>query len=225
MPLVRSALPLAAQDAGQSSGQSSAQSSDQASGDDMFNTPESVTQTTESQKADLEAYAARAELPCRYYEDTSTGTNMDRPDFNKLMAAARSGEVASIVVWRLDRLGRTVAGLVNLFDELQKLKVNLFSLKDCLDLSTPAGRLTANVLASVACFETEVRRERQAAGIAAAKAAGKKWGGRKKGDAWKVTREQIEVVRDMRSGGKSIKQIARTLSLSRPTIYRLLETA
>lgn len=185
----------------------------------------SVTQTTESQKADLEAYAARTELPCRFYEDTATGTTMDRPAYNRLMEAARRGEVAAVVVWRLDRLGRSAKGLVTLFDELRTLKINLVSLRDSLDLSTPAGRLMANVLASVASYETEVRRERQAAGIAAAKAAGRKWGGRKKGANWKVLPEQAVVARDMRNAGKSIQKIAQTLCLSRPTIYRLLTTA
>jgi DNA invertase Pin-like site-specific DNA recombinase len=183
-----------------------------------------LSQDTRSQEADLEAWAARSELPCRYYTDKSTGVTMDRPQFNKLLEAARRGELASIVIWRLDRLGRTVTGLVTLFDELRALKVNLVSLRDSLDLSTPAGRLMANVLASVAAYETEIRKERQASGIAHAKANGQRWGGRRKGDRWKVTIEQMDVARAMKTDGKAISAIAKTLGLSRPTIYRLLET-
>lgn len=63
------------------------------------------------------------------------------------------GEVSTIVVWRLDRLGRTASGLTKLFDELRARKVNLVSLRDGLDLATPAGRLMANVFASVAQYE------------------------------------------------------------------------
>ena len=81
------------------------------------------------------------------------------------------------VVWRLDRLGRTAKGLTALFEELQRLGVGLVSLKEGLDLSTAAGCLMANVLASVAQFETELRSERILAGQAAARAQGKRWGG------------------------------------------------
>ena len=82
---------------------------------------------------------------------------MDRPAFKRLMEDVKTGKVKTIVVWRLDRLGRTAGGLTVPFDELNALKVNLVSLKDGLDLSTPAGTLMANVLASVAQYETEVR--------------------------------------------------------------------
>ena len=94
---------------------------------------------------------------------------MDRPGFERLMAAVRAGKVSTIVIWRLDRLGRTASGLTALFEDLRSREVNLVSLKDGLDLATPAGRLMANFLASVAAFETEVRAERVMAGLAAAR--------------------------------------------------------
>ena len=72
-------------------------------------------------------------------------------------------------------------------------------------------------------FETEVRKERQMAGIAAAKAAGKKWGGSKQGRRLKLTDENIKIVRDMHAEGKKIAVIARTLGLCRPTIYKIIE--
>src|SRR6202042_1988554 len=113
----------------------------------------------------------------------------------KLLAAMRAGKISSVVVWRLDRLGRTAKGLTALFEELRELGVNLVSLKDCLDLATPAGRLMACVLASVAAYETEVRAERVLAGQEAARAAGKKWGGSEKGRRLKVSEEQLSVIR------------------------------
>lgn len=188
----------------------------------IYSRVSSVGQDVRSQTKDLEGYAARCEAPVRFYTDKSSGTTMDRPGFNRLLESARKGELESIVVWRLDRLGRTAKGLVTLFEELQALKINLVSLKDSLDLSTPAGRLMANVLASVAAYETEVRNERQAAGIAAAKAAGKEWGGRKTGENWKVTPEQQRVVRGMFAEKKPVTLIAKTMNLSRPTVYRIL---
>ena len=75
---------------------------------------------------------------------------MDRPGLNRLLADVSAGKVARVVVWRLDRLGRTAKGLTALFEDLAARKVNLVSLKDGLDLKTAAGRLMANVLASVA---------------------------------------------------------------------------
>jgi DNA invertase Pin-like site-specific DNA recombinase len=118
-------------------------------------------------------------------------------------------------------VGRTAKGLTALFDELYNRKVGLFSLRDSLDLSTPAGRLMANVLASVAAYETEVRAERVLAGQAAARAQGKSWGGSQKGRMIWVTDEQKALVLSMR--GEKITKIARSVGLSRPTIYRLLE--
>jgi DNA invertase Pin-like site-specific DNA recombinase len=100
--------------------------------------------------------------------------------------------------------------------------VGLVSLKDGLDLSTPAGRLRANVLASVAQFETEVRAERILAGQAAARAQGKRWGGSQKGQRRKVTDEQVEVIRTMQRDQKPVASIARATGLSRPTIYAVL---
>ncbi len=134
----------------------------------------------------------------------------------------RAGKVERIVVWRLDRLGRTTKGLCQLFDELAERKVDLVSLKDGFSLSSPAGRLHARIVASVAEYETKIRAERVAAGQAVARRKGKKWGGSKKGWRWKVTDEQVIAVKEMRAAGKKIAHISRVTGLSRPTIYRVL---
>jgi len=91
-----------------------------------------------------------------------------------------------IVVWRLDRLERTTKGLCELFDELQERRVDLVNIRDEFSLASPAGRLHARILASVAEYETEIRTERILAGQAVAKKRGQKWGGSKKGWRWKV---------------------------------------
>jgi DNA invertase Pin-like site-specific DNA recombinase len=149
---------------------------------------------------------------------------MDRPGWKKLEEAIRGGKVSNVVVWRIDRLGRTAKGLTALFEFLGNRKVNLVSLKDGLDLATPAGRLMANVLASVAQYETEVRAERIAAGQAVAKANGKRWGGSKAGVRKKVSETQIKAVLKLKHEGVSITDISRALSLSRPTVYEILRT-
>jgi DNA invertase Pin-like site-specific DNA recombinase len=95
--------------------------------------------------------------------------------------------------------------------------------RDKADLSTAAGRLMANVLASVAAYENEVRSERIRAGQAVAHANGKRWGGSQKGRRITVTPEQIENVRRLKNEGQKIAAIGRATGLSRPTIYRVLE--
>ena len=93
----------------------------------------------------------------RWYKDKFTGTTMDRPAMEKLLDDLHNNKIENILVWRLDRLGRTASGLTKFFDELRQYKCNLISLKDHLDLSTPAGRLNACIIASVAAYESEVR--------------------------------------------------------------------
>ncbi len=92
-----------------------------------------------------------------------------------------------------------------------------------VDLSTPAGRLMAHVLASVAAYENEVRRERILAGQAAARRQGKRWGGSAKGRRIKVKDEQARVIRHLHRHGTPIAAIARAVTLSRPTVYSVLD--
>ena len=182
----------------------------------------SKQQDTASQEPDLNRWKDANGGECIIYRDKFTGKTMDRPGWNKLMTAVQSGKVDRVVCWRLDRLGRTAKGLTALFDELRERKVNLVSIKDGLDLSTAAGRLMANVLASVAQFETEVRAERVLAGQAVARAAGVTWGGSEKGRRVKVTDEQVNTIKRMVGEGGKIAAIARATGLSRPTVYAYL---
>jgi len=110
----------------------------------------SKQQDTKSQEPDLQRWEKAQDGPVRWFQDKASGKSMDRPGWRKLEEAIRTGKASQLVVWRLDRLGRTASGLTALFDELRERKVNLVSIKDGLDLSTSAGRLMANVLASVA---------------------------------------------------------------------------
>jgi DNA invertase Pin-like site-specific DNA recombinase len=175
-----------------------------------------------SQMPDLERWVEANDGPMTWHRDKFTGKSMDRPGMTKLLGEMREGRVSRIVVWRLDRLGRTTRGLCQLFDELRERGVDLVSLKDGFSLSSPAGRLHARILASVAEYETEVRAERVAAGQAVARRNGKTWGGSKKGWRWRVTDEHVAAILEMQSLGKPIAQIARVLGLSRPTVYRVL---
>jgi len=182
----------------------------------------SSKQDTKSQEPDLERWAKAQEGPVIWFRDKATGKTMERPGWSKLEAAIHQGRIKAVVVWRVDRLGRTAKGLTALFDDLRQHKVNLVSLKDGLDLATPAGRLMANVLASVAQFETEVRGERIAAGQAVARDKGKRWGGSKPGVRKRVSAEQARTVIRMKADGEKISAIARVVGLSRPTVRSVL---
>ena len=178
-----------------------------------------------SQMPDLERWVAAHDGPVQWHKDKFTGRSMDRPGMDKLLTDLRAGLVERIVCWRLDRLGRTTRGLCQLFDELGERKVDLVSLKDGFSLASPAGRLHARILASVAEYESEVRGERVAAGQAVARRKGKKWGGSKAGWRWKVMDEQVVAIHELRAAGKPIAHVARITGLSRPTIYRVLKGA
>jgi DNA invertase Pin-like site-specific DNA recombinase len=183
------------------------------------------SQDTASQEPDLKRWADAQAEPVAWFADKLTGKTMDRPGFNALMRAVQEGTVTTVVVWRLDRLGRTAKGLVTLFDDLRARRVNLISIRDGLDLSTPAGRLMANVLASVAAYETEVRAERIHAGLEVARARGVHLGrakGSGAGVRTKVTREQEAIVARLHAEGQGVSAIARATGLSRPTIYTLI---
>lgn len=182
----------------------------------------SRTQDLRGQEAELQRWAKAQETPAHWFRDTASGKSMERAEWLKLWAGVESGEIQTVVVWRLDRLGRTAKGLVTLFDELRQRKVGLVSLRDGFDLETPAGRLMANVLASVAAYETEVRSERQRAGIEAAREAGKTWGGRKRGTRVRLTPAKAEVIRTMYAAGQSVVDISKAVELSRPTVYSAL---
>jgi DNA invertase Pin-like site-specific DNA recombinase len=180
-------------------------------------------QSHASQMPDLERWAEAHDGPVEWFRDTFTGRTMDRPGMERLLAELRAGRISRVVVWRLDRLGRTTRGLCQLFEELQEKKVDLVSLKDGFSLASPAGRLHARILASVAEYETEVRAERVHAGQLVARGKGKTWGGSEKGWRWRVTDEQVAAIREMKAARTPVAKIARITGLSRPTIYRVLD--
>lgn len=183
----------------------------------------SRSQDHASQLPDLERYAKQVEGQVVWYRDTMSGKTMGRPGWEALESAIRSGQITRVVVWRLDRLGRTASGLTALFDDLVARKINLVSIRDGLDLATPAGRLMAGVLASVAQYETEIRSERSRAGQEVARSNGVHMG-RPKGisTAIKVNDDQRVIVRRLHSEGQSVAAIARTVGLARNTIYGII---
>jgi len=183
-----------------------------------------VNQSLESQQQELERWCGSYVGPSdsvEWFTDHWSGKSMDRAGWKQLKKRLDSGDFDRLVVWRLDRLGRTASGLVTLFEELNNLGVDFVSVKDGIDLGTPAGRLMAHVLASVAAYETEVRADRVRAGIAAAKAQGKRWGGSKAGERRRLTDEQLEQASRLSGNGCSVGLICQTVGISRSHFYRL----
>lgn len=211
-------------------------------------------QKTASQKPDVEKYLMAHDLQnARVFEDHFTGKSMNRPAWRDLEALIDAGKVGTLIIWRIDRLGRTAAGLTALFEKLIDKGVNLVSIRDSIDLSTASGKLIANVLASVAAYETEVRRERVAAGIKAEQRyickncdsilLGKnskcpncgskqvvklaetieKWSGRVKGSLGKKTQEQLPVILELHKQGISQVHISKLTGISRATVNKVLK--
>lgn len=186
------------------------------------------TQNLDGQHKELEAWAKGQGESVKWFTDKASGKRMKRPGFDQLWAAVERGEITRIVVWRLDRLGRTCRGLVNLFDDLAERKITLVSVKDGLDLATTTGRLIARIMASVAAYEVEVLTEKQRAGIDAAQDAmargERSWF--KKGvperKPRKLTPEKVKAVKELVKAGKPIAEVARVVGLARKTIYQAI---
>lgn len=145
---------------------------------------------------------------------------LQRPKREELLAAVRRREVDAIVVWRLDRWGRSLADLVVTLKELVELGIGFVSLTEAFDMTTPSGRALAGMLAVFAEFEREILRERVKAGVAHARAKGTVLG-RPKSAVKKVD----EVRRLYRKEKLSKSEIARRLGIGRTSVRRLLENA
>ena len=152
------------------------------------------------------------------YTDKVSGTRSSRPGLDACVAALEPGD--ALVVWRLDRLGRSMPHLVGLVEELLGKGIGFRSLQDdAIDTTTASGELMFNIFSSLAQFERRLIQERTTAGLAAARARGR-LGGRKlirADDPRVVTAKRLHKDRSL-----SINQICETLGISRPTFYRYL---
>jgi DNA invertase Pin-like site-specific DNA recombinase len=153
----------------------------------------------------------------RVWTDQASGTVADRPQLAAVLDYARSGDV--LVVWRLDRLGRSVQHLVATVTDLAARGVELRSLSEGIDTTSPAGRLTFHIFAAVAEFEADLIRGRTVAGLDAARARGRV-GGRPS----VMTPEKRAAVGDLLARpGATVTGVARALGVSRASVYRFLE--
>lgn len=152
----------------------------------------------------------------KIYQEKVTGTRKDRPELENMIKMLREGD--TVVVWKLDRIGRSMRHLIELIEEFKNKKVNFVSLKENIDTSTATGKLIFNIFASLAEFERDIISERTQAGLTAARARGKK-GGRppKKKDKVALALKMYD------SKQYSINEIVEATSLSKTTLYRYIE--
>jgi DNA invertase Pin-like site-specific DNA recombinase len=134
-----------------------------------------VSTTDGLQKTDLQRDALRTAAVTALYEDHCSGAKTSRPDLDRCLADLQAGD--TLVIWRLDRLGRSLPHLLDVVEDLDRRGVHLRSLNDHIDTTTATGRLVFHVLASLAQFERELTAERIAAGVAAYRAPVKATGG------------------------------------------------
>ncbi|MGY1602379.1 recombinase family protein [Geodermatophilus sp. SYSU D00815] len=172
-------------------------------------------QTTDQQ---VDALVAAGVDPARIYTDVLSGVRSDRPGLRDLLAYAREGD--TLVVVAMDRLGRSLSHMVRTVEELQDRGINIKSLREGLDFSTAAGRLQAAIFAALAEYERELIKERAAAAREAAQARG-----RQVGRPRALSPSQAETARRMREGGFDVTTIAKTLGVSRATVYRYADGA
>jgi DNA invertase Pin-like site-specific DNA recombinase len=171
--------------------------------------------STMDQNLDLQR-TALAKAGCgKIYEDRLSGTRAERPGLKLTLEVLRDGDM--LVVWKLDRLGRSVKGLVDLVNQLAERGVQFKSLTDNIDTGTPPGRFFFHVMASLAQMERELIVERTRAGLNAAREQGR-IGGRKR----LMTDSKIESARTLLASGLPPKEVARNLGVSIPTLYRWL---
>src|SRR5690625_3652432 len=173
--------------------------------------------STGDQDAQLQHDALQAAGCYRIFTDTASGALQSRPELDKLMDQLRPGD--TLVVWRLDRLGRSIRHLIDQLSDLQDRGIEFRSLQENIDTSSPGGRLVFHIFASLAEFERDLIRERTNAGLAAARARGRT-GGRPP----RLTPHQVTTAKKLYDQqDMTVAQIGEVLGVSRSTIYRALK--
>lgn len=175
--------------------------------------------STREQNLDMQVMALENTGCEKIYEEVVSGAKADRPIFNNLLKQLRDGD--TLVVWKLDRLGRSLKHLVELVHMLIQKNIGLCSLNDPIDTTTSQGRLIFNIFASLAEFERDIIKERTNAGLSAARARGR-LGGRPRGIPKGSEATAIAAETLYREGKLSVMQVAKKLNISKNTLYKYL---
>lgn len=170
--------------------------------------------STDDQHLDLQRDALTQAGCSVIYEEAASGKNAARPELEQCRKALRAGD--TLVVWRLDRLGRSLPDLVQIVADLERQGVGFESLTEKIETGSAAGKLVFHVFAALAEFERGLIRERTQAGLSAARARGRAGGRKPKLDAQQV--RQIKVL--LRDPDIQVADVARRYGVSRTTIYK-----
>lgn len=170
--------------------------------------------STAEQNLDLQLDALKAAGCQRIYEEHASGKHAERPELANCLKALRSGDV--LVVWRLDRLGRSLADLVRIIGALESGQIGLESLTERLETVSSTGRLVFHIFAALAEFERNVTRERTLAGLKAARARGRLGGRPEKLSA--KDKQQIRVL--LKDPTVRVKDVAKRFGVSVTTLYQ-----
>ena len=176
--------------------------------------------STKDQNLDLQVDALEKAGCEQVFREVASGAKTARPVLDDLLSRLRAGDV--LVIWKLDRLGRSLKHLVTLATELMDREVGLISLNDPVDTTSAQGRLIFNIFASLAEFERDLIRERTQAGLKAARARGRK-GGRPKGLSKEAKATAMAAETLYREGQLSVQAICDQLGISKPTLYTYLK--
>jgi|SRR5579859_106765 len=175
--------------------------------------------STGEQTLNLQLDALSAAGCDRVFQDTASGAKAERPGLGKALDFLRPGD--TLVVWRLDRLGRSLQHLIQTLIALDERGVGFKSLTESIDTTTPGGKLIFHIFGALAEFERDLIRERTTAGLAAARARGRK-GGHPRVPAF-ANPKNLALARTLYANKKTpIDDICRQFGVSRPTLYRYL---
>jgi DNA invertase Pin-like site-specific DNA recombinase len=152
----------------------------------------------------------------RIFEEAASGGRWDRPELHRMLDQLREGDV--IVVWKLDRLSRSLKDLLHLLDRIETTDAGFRSLTENIDTTTPAGRMMMQMVGSFAEFERAMIRERTKAGLDQARSEGRVGGRRPKLNA----KQRAEIAESVTSGRKSAAEMARIFGVSQPTVSRIV---
>ena len=172
--------------------------------------------STQNQELRLQMDALQHAGAEKIFQDILSGKSKEREGLKQTLETLTEGD--TLVIWKLDRLGRSLTDLISIVNELNIKKINLKSLTESIDTSTPAGRFFFHLMGALAQMERELTRERVMAGLEAARRAGK-YGGRPR----KMTEERTESAKTLLSSGLNYTQTAKSLGITRATLYRALK--
>src|SRR5712691_5259552 len=174
--------------------------------------------STDDQNPDLQLTALKRAGCKQVFTDKATGAHIKRPELAKCLKALKAGD--TLVVWKLDRLGRSLQDLIGLLDDLKTRGVAFRSLTESIDTATPTGRAMWQMVGILAELERSLIQERTKAGRAAAQARGVKMGRKPL-----LTAQQVDHARKLKEQGESPVQVAHLLKVSRRTLERALSAA